>query len=237
MLTVANATSYCRLETNFTVLLYGLQVSFETSAMVTLGATSLLLAVVAGVVILKGITQKKWRWSNFNRKRRKEVFPENSPQDNYTPGGSGDTVVANTERGPKSDSNPQKRVRLQGYDGPVKGEIGAYRRTPRKTASEWLDTVLRRRSLSIFRVTPTVEGLNHDEMEEAKMKFQAPVAEAVGAFKAKAASAGGDAPWSKEKKAAEAAERQRLVEEHLRGSMELVDALREIERRKIVERE
>ncbi|KAJ3204384.1 hypothetical protein HDU82_005876, partial [Entophlyctis luteolus] len=205
-------------------------------AMVTLGATSLLLAVVAGVVILKGITQKKWRWSNFNRKRRKEVFPENSPQDNYTPGGSGDTVVANTERGAKSDSNPQKRVRLQGYDGPVKGEIGAYRRTPRKTASEWLDTVLRRRSLSIFRVTPTVEGLNHDEMEEAKMKFQAPVAEAVGAFKAKAASAGGDAPWSKEKKAAEAAERQRLVEEHLRGSMELVDALREIERRKIVER-
>ncbi|KAI9329867.1 hypothetical protein BDR26DRAFT_1000861 [Obelidium mucronatum] len=70
--------SYCILETDFHVRLYGIPESFEASLAVTFGSMAVVLLVALGIVWVE------WWWFSEERERKRKVYPVVSPSSEET---------------------------------------------------------------------------------------------------------------------------------------------------------
>ncbi|KAJ3098588.1 hypothetical protein HK100_005073 [Physocladia obscura] len=233
--------SYCVLTKDFTVRVYGLPVSFENSIAVTLGCMFLFVAcVVAGIwiescVLERGVEQR-WRFG--------KIFPVSDDDDG---GDSNETLlgggVAQSSYGSKNysevsvdkESQQQQRqgepvkvkTRLHGYDGPVKGSkatnviIGGKARP----YGDGMFGFLRNRT--------TAKKVHNEEVDtgtqDTGQKLPGAVATAIGDFK-RTSTIGSEA--AKKKPALADIKREKLMEEYLQRSTDLVEALRDVQKRK-----
>ncbi|KAJ3230950.1 hypothetical protein HDU81_004139 [Chytriomyces hyalinus] len=252
MTTQPDNHSYCILETEFTVRLYGLPASFGATAAVTFGFMLLLLAGVAALsawewVHVQGKRFVVMEWLGFGDKRSGRVHPAD---------GSGETLIdeeqgddgakvkkAGTEETIHAGGEKSQKVHLHAYHGPEKRSQSVKSKSGRRHKSEkagGLMGFLRRRK-------PRIYNEHDDEVVTAgdAPKQEAPVQKAMKEFKIM--GRGENVPAPKRAQSDFAANprensitagslreqrREQLLEDHYRGSQELVDALRGIHKRK-----
>ncbi|KAJ3264300.1 hypothetical protein HDU77_008862 [Chytriomyces hyalinus] len=264
MTTLPDNHSYCILETEFTVRLYGLPASFGATAAVTFGFMILVLGGVAAVSAWEWarVQGKRFvvvQWLGFGGKRSGKVYPAD---------GSGETLIdeengggdvgsdADMKKNKKTGSEEtlhaaaaavekSQKVHLHAYHGPEKRNQSVHSKSGRRHKSEGGGGVLgflRRRKPRIYN--------EHDEgvvTTGNAPKQEAPVQKAMKEFKIMG-HGGENVPTPKRGQsefAANAAradsivagslreqKREQLLEDHYRGSIELVDALQGIHKRK-----
>ncbi|KAJ3066769.1 hypothetical protein HDU98_009976 [Podochytrium sp. JEL0797] len=186
--------SYCILESDFDVQVYGVEVSFGASAAVTLGVWCAFVIMVVGVATIDGCIE--------SRRRRRVVVPEESG------GGSDETLLPEyeaegTEKSVSKEGGGVKKVRLTGYKGPEK-------------PTEFVRTLFqRKRNLKKVHAVVGEVGVSGVASTPAD-QFARPVQAAMGQFKQRR----------------ESQKREKLLAEHLSGSRDLVEALRELKNKK-----
>ncbi|KAJ3029959.1 UNVERIFIED_CONTAM: hypothetical protein HDU68_010536 [Siphonaria sp. JEL0065] len=211
------SNSYCILTRDFNIRLYGIPVSFEASVAVTIGLTMVFVLIVVAIVA--------WEW-NYSQKEHKRIYPvgEESEETRGSQDDAAQLLATNSIE--KEKELLTKRVRLGGYQGPEKASSSHHTSILKKKKKRGgFFEFLRRRP--VVRVDVDREVVGEDTLI-GKKDGKSSVVKAMGTF----ATRESVVQKVHGKDDIKLAKQSRLMEEHIQGSIDLLEALREEKKRR-----